>query len=651
MLIKVRDLLGIGPIPNDRTAAGVWILRNGIETIAMKLRGGNAAAVHLSDLPATVRRAVLEREAERAGLEPGVYDEEAHEELMGATPGMRAKAERLSEIARFVLARRNAGLSRAEVFAAVRAQFGADCTSDASLDRLSRRVDGVDPVNFAPALLDGYSRAGAPKVNIPPEAWAVFEGIVKASFKTHRMTAIYNDAAAASAKNGQVWPSYSTVNRRFHDLPLAEQLALREGRDAAHKALYQAQLRDSSGLRAMEWVSQDGRRVDVFVRFPDGSVLRPTIHALTDQASGKVLGHEFDRSENSQATARLQRRVFGLYGAPDNLKTDNSSAFAGHAQAGQVPFKFRNRGNRRRDMEPPGVFKLLGFKLHFAAVKNGQEKRVERSFADLSREIDTCPEFMGAHAGSHPGERPEADIVPVEWEIFKDVYARRIAAYNDRKGRRSQGCKATRTGSYNKAFVAMSEGRARRTISEAQLRLVTMEWTLKAVQPDGRVCGKDGWLYGEDMDDESQDKLLRLKGNQVWTGTDPLDRSKPALVWNPKTDRIIMDGVHAVVRGAFDDAEGARRSARRKSHVRTLTKRVEKIDAEAAIAALGGIYSDLVENDLPSAPVVAPNFKQPIRRAEDEGEGGILSLPKRKSFITPEMRENKRRAAFGGRDG
>ena len=134
MLIKVRDLLGIGPIPNDRTAAGVWILRNGIETIAMKLRGGNAAAVHLSDLPATVRRAVLEREAERAGLEPGVYDEEAHEELMRATPGMWVKAERLAEIARFTLARRKAGMARAEVFSAARAQFGAECTSEVPLD-------------------------------------------------------------------------------------------------------------------------------------------------------------------------------------------------------------------------------------------------------------------------------------------------------------------------------------------------------------------------------------------------------------------------------------------------------------------------------------------------------------------------------------
>ena len=77
---------------------------------------------------------MIEREAARAGLEPGVYDEEAHEELMRATPGMWVKAERLAEIARFTLARRKAGMARAEVFSAARAQFGAECTSEVPLD-------------------------------------------------------------------------------------------------------------------------------------------------------------------------------------------------------------------------------------------------------------------------------------------------------------------------------------------------------------------------------------------------------------------------------------------------------------------------------------------------------------------------------------
>jgi hypothetical protein len=99
--------------------------------------------------------------------------------------------------------------------------------------------------------------------------------------------------------------------------------------------------------------------------------------------------------------------------------------------------------------------------------------------------------------------------------VFNDVYTRRIAAYNGRKGRHSQGCSAIRTSSFNNAFVAMSAGWVLRMLSDAQFRLVTMECTLKAVLPDGRVCGKDGWLYGEDLDDGLQDQLLRLQGRKV----------------------------------------------------------------------------------------------------------------------------------------
>ena len=71
---------------------------------------------------------------------------------MGATPGMRAMAGRLAEIARFALARRKAGMLRAEAVAAGR------------WDRSGQ---------FTPARPDGCSRAGAPKVRVPTEAWAV----------------------------------------------------------------------------------------------------------------------------------------------------------------------------------------------------------------------------------------------------------------------------------------------------------------------------------------------------------------------------------------------------------------------------------------------------------------------------------------------
>ncbi len=645
MMIPLRSLLGLAGVPSHRTSASDWCTRNSVRTTLQAGKGGATEFVNLSDLPEEVRRAWLDRTADELGLEPGTYDAAAHAALLEATPTARDRAEKKAAIVRFLIARRKHGMTRAEAHAAVRAAFGAEFTSAASLDRMTMRVAGVDPVNYAPALLDDYSRDGAPRVAVRAEAWATFEGIVKGSFNTHRMTAAYNDAAELAKRKGHPWPSISTIMRRFRELPLAEQLALRFGEEEARKRLYQSQRRNTSGLRAMQWVALDGRTVDVWVRWSDGSIIRPTVLGLVDVASGKVLGIEIARSENAQALAALERRVFKRFGAPDNLLTDNGAAFSGHIHAGRVAHKHRNKGRRKIDREPPGLHMLLGFKLHFALPKNAQAKLMERKFADMSREIDTCPEFMGAHAGSHPGERPEGTITPVELVDFASVYDRRVAAYNARTGRRSQGCLSSKTSSYDAAFAALSEGRIFRPIDDFQLRLATMEWTLSTVQRDGRVRGKDGWFYGEDLDDGSQDKLLRFEGREVFVGTDPLDRSKPALVWDPETDLIIKDGVHAVIEGKFGDAEGARRAARTRQHVRKKVKRAAQIDAEAAKAELSGIYSDLLDDDGPDASVVAPNFKQPIRRAIGrEATGEVAELPKRQGGVPEEYLSNQARA-------
>ena len=113
MNLPVSCIVGLPCVPGTNRGVRDWLKRPEVPLFEC----GNRFTSQLSDLPAPVRRAGLARAA-WAGLESGVYDEEAHEDLMGATPGMRAKAERLAEMARFVLARRNAGMTRLEVFAA-----------------------------------------------------------------------------------------------------------------------------------------------------------------------------------------------------------------------------------------------------------------------------------------------------------------------------------------------------------------------------------------------------------------------------------------------------------------------------------------------------------------------------------------------------
>lgn len=642
--MSVAAITGLPGMPSTKRGTRDWLHRNCVPVSET----GNRFTFNLADLPEEVRRAFLEREAARNGLPAGDYDAEAHAELMAASRNLREEADRKARVVRFILARRAVGLTRSEAYAAAWAEFGTEGNSEASLDRWQKMVAGVAPVNFAPALLDGY-RAGGRKAEISPEAWALFEGGLKAAFKTHRLTALYEDVARVAKRNGWAWPHYSTVLRRLQSLPVAETLALRLGRSDAHKALYQPQLRSSTDLRAMEWVALDGRTVDVWVTWPDGTVLRPTVLGLVDQASGKVLGFKIARSENAEATAELEREVFGRFGAPDNLLTDNGAAFSGHMHAGRVAHKHRNKGNRNLSAEPPGIHMILGFNLHFALPRNAKAKLMERKFADMSREIDTSPEFMGAHAGSNPSEKPEGNPVPVPFEAFEAVYRARVTLYNAREGRRSQGCQATRTRSYDAAFEALSAGRPKRVVTEFQLRLATMEWTLSTVTPEGRLRGKHGWIYGEDFDDGSQDTLMRRAGEKLWIGTDPLDRSKPALVWDPVTDRIILDRVHAVIRGKFDDAEGARRAAVKQAHVRKSTRRLEEIDQEAARATIRASLASVMPGaSADSGAVVQPHFKSPIKAPRKETELGSIPTPADMARYHRIMDEKLRQSAKTG---
>lgn len=214
---------------------------------------------------------------------------------------------------------------------------------------------------------------------------------LKAAFQANRIVAMYNDVARLSQAKGWAWPSYPTVMRRFNALPLAERIALRNGRDEAHRRLYQSQLRDFTGLKGMEWVVLDGRTVDVWVSWSDGSIVCPTVLGLVDQASGKVLDIEIARSENAEALAALERRVFGRFGAPDNLFTDNGAAFSGHIHAGQVSHKHRNKGKREDIADDRlGVFKPM-----FAEMGQSARRHPDELIFDLLKSGFTTACFDG----------------------------------------------------------------------------------------------------------------------------------------------------------------------------------------------------------------------------------------------------------------
>jgi hypothetical protein len=62
---------------------------------------------------------------------------------------------------------------------ALRKQFGDNTPSKATLKRYLAAVRGVDPVNFAPALIPDYQTCGAPPAEITDDAWSLFMTIIR----------------------------------------------------------------------------------------------------------------------------------------------------------------------------------------------------------------------------------------------------------------------------------------------------------------------------------------------------------------------------------------------------------------------------------------------------------------------------------------
>src|SRR3546814_13958663 len=68
-------------------------------------------------------------------------------------------------------------------------------------------------------------------------------------------------------------------------------IMLRREGDEALRRMLPAQERTVAELHALELVNIDGHKVDVFVKWPDGRIVRPIIIGIQDVYSRKFLSH------------------------------------------------------------------------------------------------------------------------------------------------------------------------------------------------------------------------------------------------------------------------------------------------------------------------------------------------------------------------
>ncbi|MBF9050528.1 DDE-type integrase/transposase/recombinase [Roseobacter sp. HKCCD9010] len=587
---------------------------------------GSGFAVDIAQLPEAERLAYLQRESENLHLDPGVFDDVAHEAFMQAPPSRRERAERKAEIARFLVSLGDAIVWR-EREKLVHKRFGAKGNSAQRLKAIVKRVQGVDPINFAPALLDNYTCGAKGRADMSTDAWRFFMTVIRNAAPEFPLSAAWRDTRDVGKKMGWAVPSYPTFYRRWNALSVAERHTARHGREATVKRLTIPTVRDKTSIAPLEWVSLDGRTQDFWVDFGDGRAVRPVMIAVADVASNMVLGWELVETENAPATVRVIKRICETFGIFDRLYPDNGSAFAGHLVAGGNVHRFRNGGKKPEGVQPPGICKIMGINLTFALPKNAQAKIMERVFASLSRVVDDRPEFRGCHAGHAPGASPSADVVPIPVEDARKVIEREIARFNREPGRRGQGANGR---SYEQVFQDGLDARIKRKPTAKQIYLAGLIYSPVSVDRFGQVR-KYGWTYGDPL---SQEALLPFhkSGRKILLGRDPDDFSAPAIAFD-EDGNLICEGIAPVQAGKYDSVDGIRSAKRNKKAARAAATAAEKahdyMTDQEFVAALAALDAP-TPAPMPSQPeqVVAGRFGSPLKaKPKPEGETGQTINP------------------------
>lgn len=597
MMIPIRELLGLGSIPSDRTSAAAWFVRHGVTLHSQPCVGGRRDVFYLSDLPEPERLAFLCARAEAMNLPMGQYDDDAHLAFQAKPVTVQNKGYAAAETMMFIAKHEKAGLKPAQIAALVKEEAAkADKTilspSPATLLRWRKMIANVDPINWAPALAPNY-KGRTVTAKISPEAWTEFEDLVGLSGKNGTgvpLKELWRRIADQKAAKGWHWPPYRTVLRRWNRLDPVRRRTLQFGPEAAARSLTQYQPRTIDGMFAMEQVELDGREFKVLsnygdvlkIKLRDGSIGCPWVITYTDRASSCVVGFSISTSENEEAAADATIRMCEEHGIPDRIYTDNGAAFNSRRMAGGLKPTFRRKQMTSPDWEVPGVLHILGIELQNAGVGKARSKLSESIFSAL-RHVDNFPEFHRAQR-SGPNDPPNPNPEPVPFEVFEAVVAKAIDDFNNRTDSRAQGL--LKGESRKEAFKRLSEGRAKRIVTPLQSRSVRLKWEIRTVNEDGRIRFDHG-LYG---DASTQNVMARYAGTKVLIGINPDNYHDPAFVrhWgDPKLKgRTLIEELPLYEATRHGDKAGKIKAAAEERRVRSAVKKHEVTDAAQKRKAL-----------------------------------------------------------------
>ncbi len=350
-------------------------------------------------------------------------------------------------------------------------------------------VKGIPAEHRLPRLAPRWTGTAGPRVDCSPEAWdwlrAAFLRPEKPTFSD-----CYRQLRAVAAAQGWTVPAERTLHRRMMALPETTRVFLREGAEAL-KRMLPAQTRDHSVFHALQAVNLDDHRMDVFVRWPDGTIARPHLQAVQDIYSGMILAWRIDRSENTQTIRLAIGDVIETWGIPERFWFDNTRAAANKAITGGAASRFRFKV---KDEDPAGLIAMIGAEVHFSTPYHGQAKPIERAFRDAAQDWAKDLRFAGAYTGNSPTAKPaNYGKAAVALDTFREVIAERVEEHNARPGRRSPvAAGRSFRAVFEESYEAARAARLIRSASPMQRRLFLLQaetLTIRGAPPELHFLG------------------------------------------------------------------------------------------------------------------------------------------------------------------
>lgn len=593
--------LGLPGLPGDkrsinrRAEAERWATRLGADRrlLVRKRRGrGGGVEFHASLLPGEARIELARRGIIRTRPAEAASGQETAWAWFDKQSGkVKAEADRRLEIVNTVELLIQSGSGKV---AAVAAASDQHSVGRSTIFTWLEKVEGVPRTDWLVALAPRRQGGGA-EAEIHPDLWQAFvSDYLRASAPT--LTSCYRRVARMAKAQGLSMPSERTFRRRLErEYPAAVLTLKREGEEALRRSI-PAQRRSVADLRALECVNIDGHKFDVFVKLPDGRVIRPIMVTIQDIYSRKMLAWRLG-GEESAIQARLTfADLFRDFGIPAACVLDNGRAFASKWISGGARTRFRFKV---RPEDPTGLLTSLGIKIHWAMPYRGQSKPIERGFRDLCDSIAKHPACDGAYTGNSPMAKPEnyGDRA-VEWDRFVALVDEEIAAHNAQTGRRTETANGR---SFDDAFF---DSYAASTIGKAtpeQLRMALLAADRKLINSQTGEIELHGNRYWHP-------ELSNRRGERVTVRFDPDNLHSEVHIYD--LEGRYITAAQLIADTGFHDAAGAKEAAKRVGEYR---KRVKAV-AEAADLIAPDQLADLQAGVAP-APIPRAGAVRPVRPA------------------------------------